>query len=349
MTRFESTNSVSQSRAGLISRVTFALLIFSIQAMTVSRGVLANEFTEVRELTQKKKWSEAAIVLKKMVAENPQSVELLVELSKVLIVSDRREEAVSRLVEAAGKFPKHRAALNRRAKVAASMFLNINLAEQFRLGVHHLTAGEYSAAKSKFEHVYKEDPKNGEILLRLGQNAVMDLDYDTAAEYLERADVALPKDPVISLWLGRALHQKGVVDKALVELKSAYDQKPSDEQVVCWYADALVSAGQAAKAQDVLLQDTRQHTEHLQSILNLVKLRMSQSAKPSTEGLWNSRRDLQVILSRAASGAERVTIARDSLDWDLPTIRIQDVVKDAKTLLEKLSSRLENKEKESGT
>src|SRR5262245_37270554 len=80
---------------GLVALVAAIGLTPSVEAST--------DYHEAQALLSKKKWAEAAIVLRKVMKESSDPTPAAVDLARALIYSGRREEALSILGQAANR------------------------------------------------------------------------------------------------------------------------------------------------------------------------------------------------------------------------------------------------------
>lgn len=247
----------------------------------------------------KRKWAEAAIVLRSILKRSPDFVPGAIELARALVYSGRREEALAVLGQAAARHQgPRRAALIDRAHVIGRLFLTTRAQQVFQEGLNLLETGKYRPARERFEQALEAEPDNVEVLARIGQCLVLEGDNDSAAERLRLAKRLDPFEPEVGLWLGRALHQRGELSQALVELKAAYDGLERSERAALWYADALVASGARRAAVTLLAEDSKAEPFHLAGLLVLARLRVELFRESGTDSLWNARKDLQVALSR---------------------------------------------------
>ncbi len=293
------------------------IVIFAILAASFSAGeVLAEEertepdptpqldlparpdFAEAKQLLAKKKWAEAAIVLRTLTKGNPDYLPAAMDLARALVYSGRREEALGVLTQAVTKQKgTKKTALIRRTNVLSRIFLTEKTFQNYQEGLNLLTHGKASAAREKFEKSLEQEPDNVEILTRIGQSLVLDGDYDSAAERLRVARRLNPHEPEIRLWLGRALHQRGELTEAIEELRLAHQSLETSERAPIWYAEVLLSSAQRKAAIQVLEQDGKENPFHVSGLVALAKMRI-QLFRDGNESLWSARKDLQVAMSR---------------------------------------------------
>ncbi len=260
-----------------------------------------SDYPEARALLAKQKWTEAAIVLRSVLRQDPDYLPASVALARALTFSNRREEALGILNQALARSKgPSRALLIRRAQTVSRLFLTQATLQTFQDGAAFLVNGKYRSAREKFERALKTEPDNVEVLVRLGQALVLDGDFDSAAERLRLAKRLNPYEPEIRLWLGRALHQRGELGDAIEELKLADGEIEGSELAPVWLAEALSTSGQRAAALKALEEDVKIQPYHVQSLLTLARLRAqgTGAGSPASQDLWDARKDLQLALSR---------------------------------------------------
>jgi tetratricopeptide (TPR) repeat protein len=311
---------------------------------------LGSDYQEAQELLSRRKWAEAAVVLRKVLKSAPEFASGALDLAKALVYSGRREEALSVLTEAANRERgQRRAILVRRVRVLSRLFLSNTTFQMFQEGFNLLLARKYGAARDRFERALAQEPDNVEVLTRVGQCLVMDGDYDSAAERLRLARKLSPHEPEVRLWLGRALHQRGELNEAVDELRLAASGLEGSELAPVWLAEALTSAGQRAAALQTLEQDLKAQPYHVLALFTAARLRFQATdgaVTPSAAGaqaLWAVRRDLQLALSRLPrySSAE---LPRFEGELGLDLRDSGGLKKDIDGLLKRVDSRLETEE-----
>jgi predicted Zn-dependent protease len=264
---------------------------------------------DAQSLMNAKKWAEAAIVLRAELAQSPaQRRQISIALSRALIFSGRREEALSVLSQALSRESSAsvRKSLTQKIRIFSQIFLTNTGFQLHQDGVNLMMARKYRAAREKFDKALEQESTNVANLIRVGQCMVLEGDYDSAAERLRLANRLDPYEPEVRLWLGRALHQRGEIAEATDELKAAYDEQPGSEIAAIWYAETLISQGQQAEAIRVLQNDVDQRPDNVGSLVTLARLRLlslgstSDSAltEKQSQTVWQSRRELQLALSR---------------------------------------------------
>ena len=260
----------------------------------------SSDYSEALKLMNQKKWAEAAIVLRSILKAEPGSMTAMLTLSRSLVYSGRREEALGLLSQAVAreKGPRkvsRRVDLMRRIRVMSRLFLTNSTFQIYQEGLNLIDSRKYKLARERFDKALAIEPDNIEILLRSAQCFVLDGEYDSAAERLKLARRLNPYEPEIRLWLGRALHERGEIQPALEDLRVADQELKGSELAPVWLAEALASSSQREFAIRVLLEDIRDYPLHVPSLLTLARMRADDS---DSNALWSTRKDLQVALSR---------------------------------------------------
>jgi tetratricopeptide (TPR) repeat protein len=308
-------------------------------AQTPASPQSAFEYREAQVFLAKKEWADAVISLRKVLRDDPEFSPAAVDLSKALVYSGRREEALSVLSQAANRERgTRRAELIRRAQVSSRTFLTSTTFQLYQEGLSLMIARKYRAAQERLEKGLLQEPDNVELLTRLGQSLVLESDPDSAAERLRLAKKLNPYEPQIRLWLGRALHQRGELGGAIEELKVAYAELGGSELAPVWLADAMTSGSQRLAAIKILEKNTREQPFHLSGLLMLAKLKLM--GTNSSDGLWSVRKDLQITLSRLEE-AGKLPCFEGDLGLDL---RAPEALKaEVEALLKKVDTRIEDR------
>jgi len=259
----------------------------------------AQTLQEAEALSLQKKWADAAVVFRATLRQNPEHTGAALGLARALAFSGRREEALTLLLRFADQTTgDRRTVFIRRAKVLGRVFLTNNTFQLYQDGLNFMQTAKIRAARERFEKALEQEPDNVEILTRLGQTLMAEKDFDSASERLRLATRLGPFEPEIRLWLGHALHQRGELKEALEELRAAHQALPDLEMGVLWLAATLISSGQRAAAIQFLTDSCQRHPGHLLALFQLARLRLQSPDSKSSQALWASRKDLQLILSR---------------------------------------------------
>ncbi|MGZ3687522.1 MAG: tetratricopeptide repeat protein [Bdellovibrionota bacterium] len=262
-----------------------------------------SDFNEGRSLIAKRKWEDAAIVLRSVWKRSPFYSPVALNLATALTYSGRREEALSILAQSAQREKgAQQAAIIRKARVLSLIFINNGTFQIYQDGVNLMFAHKYRAARERFDKALEKEPDNVGILTRVGQAHVLEGDYDSAVERLRLAKRLNPFEPEIRMWLGRTLHQRGELKEAVEELRSAALELSSSELAPVWLAEAQVSLGLKSSAIQVLEEDVKREPLHVRALLTLAHLQIttepsSDSAKDQQQ-LWSARKEVQLALSR---------------------------------------------------
>jgi predicted Zn-dependent protease len=310
----------------------------SLSGATPEAQIYQNsDYYEAKMLLSKRKWNEAAIVLRTVLKRSPDFTPAAVGLADALAYSGRREEAVSILDQMIPKEnAKSRAALIARVRVLSKVFITKETFQSYQDGLNFLFAKKTHLARDKFEKALLIEPDNVEILTRLGQCMVLDGDFDSASERLRLAHKLDPYEPEVSAWLGRALNQRGEASQAIAELQAAQKDNPSSEMGAIWLAEALENAGQKAQGIQTLEENIRAYPSHVAALYELQKMRTAQASTPDRKTLQAVGRDLRLGLSRVSVYPDAFKPASEDLALD-----VRPTAAELKDGIEKLLSKLE--------
>lgn len=312
----------------------------------------AAELLEAKRFVEQKKWAEAVVLFRSLEQKSDLSSttqrNLSLELSRALLYSGRREEALSLLEQWASKEKKgtFREFWIRRIQVMSRVFITNETSQVYQDGVRLLQEGKHRAARERFEKALEREPDNMEILARIGQCFLLDKDDDSAAERLRSALQLNPYEPELRLWLGRALHRRGEITEGIQELKRAYREMKGTEHAVIWYAEALVTLNQRGAAIQVLERDLAQNPFHVGALLALARYRLQGSTKDMA-ALWAARKDLQLASSRLDAYLSSNALAGDS-DFRLDMRTSPDLLREEiRKLFQQIDTRLNPRPKNS--
>jgi tetratricopeptide (TPR) repeat protein len=271
-----------------------------------------SDFQEATALLKRRQWAEAAIALRSVLNREPRLLPAIMDLGDALTQSGRREEALG-MINAAimrEKGPR-RAQLLEKLSVLSRLFLTNATFQLYQDGLNLLRVRKYKPARERFEKALAQEPDNVEILVRLGQDLVLENENVAAAERLKLARKFNPFEPETHLWLGRAFQEQGELADAVQELRLARADLKDSELAPAWYADALFAEGNREAAVEALESDVKAHPLHLSGLFMLVEFRLAdlppedKSAQDSGHGsgeasraLWSVRQDLQLVISR---------------------------------------------------
>jgi tetratricopeptide (TPR) repeat protein len=319
------------------------LLIFVAMTTGTSKAVASTREDlgeESQALLGKKKWAEAAIVLRSLIRKDPRSASANADLAKALFYLGRREEALDILNQAIElNTGRKKDWLVEQSRVFSKTFEKNTTFQTYQDGVDLLSAEKFKPAREKFEQALSVEPFNVEILIRLGQSYLLDGDHDSAAERLKLARRLDPYESEIHLWLGRALQMRGELSDALSELRLASEQLKQSQLAPVWLADAESMAGQNSEAIGLLEQDVKANPMHVTSLIALANYK-TLSTDFDQKVLWSARRDYQNALSRIPDYVQGGQRFESELGVELPRAEkeLQDRVRSS---LQKLESRLE--------
>lgn len=315
-------------------------------------GFANAELQEAQDLMAKKKWAEAAIVLRGALRLAPDSAAVSLDLAKALTFAGKREEALSILTHAASRSRAGRQGeFIRRSRVLSRAFLTNTTFQVYQEGVNLISAKKYRAARERFERALEQEPDNVEILTRIGQCWIQEGDYNNAVEKLKLARKLSPYEWVASLWLGRAMHRRGEVREAVEALRGAYQGLPESELAPVWLAEALVASNQKSAAIQLLEKDIKTKPFHLSVLVTLARLKYGALGRDNgkeAQNLWAVRKDLQVALSRLDRYSS-ADFGRTETDLGLSLRDPEDLKTEIQILLERVESRLKGAAPVAGT
>lgn len=296
----------------------------------------SDDYQAARALMAKKKWAEAAIALRSILKDE-ESPQVVIDLSRALTHSGRREEALGVLSRAAEQARGARkTALTRRVRVLSRTFLTTETFQAHQQGMNSLLGKNYREARERFENALVQESNNVEILLRLGQCHVAESDYDSAAERLRLARRLNPHEMETQLWLGRALFHRGELAGAKEALALAHKSLKDSELAPVWLAEVLFALGQRKEGHKVLEADLSAHPMHLMALVTLAHSRYQTAGPRDTQMLWDARRDLQVAMSRLDTYGTGKVEGELGLDLRDPGAMRQEIT----TLLQKVDARI---------
>ncbi len=293
---YSTDSSLTGVRGSVEAAITIGLLFFCL-----FHGLArAEEDTlEAHLLISKKKWPEAAIVLKSILKKNPENTAITIDLARALFYQGRREEALGILgATLAREKPAQQKILIRQSRVLSRTFLKAESFQIFQDGVNLMVASRFRQARERLEKALTAEPDNVEILTRLGQCVLLDGDPDSAAERLRTARRLNPFEPEISLWLGRALFQRGEQELALKELGLAQQELPGAQTPVLWLSESLAMSPKPQTELEILEKDLNSNPLHLDVSLAIARFHLHFASSNQILGLQEARKDLLVTSSR---------------------------------------------------
>lgn len=117
-----------------------------------------------------------------------------------------------------------------------------------------LSNSDPDIAKSHYQRLIDENPKNIFALNNLAGMYIDEGNFDRAIELAEKALDQRPESAAIQDTLGLALLRQGDLEKALYFLEQAYNTSDYDADVYMNYAEALQRSGKSERAKQVLMQ-----------------------------------------------------------------------------------------------
>jgi thioredoxin-like negative regulator of GroEL len=253
---------------------------------------------EAKKLVERKKWTEAVVVYRALLKNEPNSLPVVGGLSTALTYTGHREEALNLLNQQTSNISEsEKLSVVRRIKVLSKLFLTNETFRIYQEGLNLLLSMKYRNAKERFQKALAEEPDNVEILTRLGQSHMKEEENGIAVSRLSEAKKLNPYEPQVHLWYGRALHMAGKSAEALPELKSAASDLIGSETATVWVAECMYSLGQVNPSIKVLTNDAKTFPLHLQSLILGAKYKF-QMTNSDRQVLWSARKDLQLAMSR---------------------------------------------------
>lgn len=93
-------------------------------------------------------------------------------------------------------------------------------------------AVDYSNQKAAYNDLLAANPNDDLALSGLGQVAMIDSDYPTAVNYLNRAIAIKNDDPYLYMLLGEAYYKMKLTEKAIAAMDQAVTLAPGDQEVL---------------------------------------------------------------------------------------------------------------------
>lgn len=303
---------------------------------------------QAKRLLKKKKWAEAAELLKKIVDTDPEDYSAASDFARALLHDGRRDEALKFLAAMTKRsLGGELAFLVRRIKVISRSFLKNETYQHYQNGVILLEAGKYAPAREQFTKALQLEPNNAEVLLRQGQSLILSRNFAEAHGVLRQASELNPYEPEIRLWLGRVEYRVGELDRAIRNLEYAVENLKRSELAPIWFADVLMAKGLPQAAVQALEKDISQEPFHLLSLLALAEIRFSRGTPKETKALWQARKNLQLGLSRFGNYENARSLSEFESEMGLSPHSLKKVKKDIQTLLEQVNTRIKRGETES--
>jgi predicted Zn-dependent protease len=278
--------------------------------------VLPGRLDEARELMAKRRWGDAAPMLKALLNERPGSVRIALDLSRALMELGQREGAMGALAPLVAMSPgPMRDLVTRRLAVLSEVFRTNDDYQAYQDALNLLVAGKPKEGHERFAKLLKREPAHVRVLLRNAQCLFQSGETAEALDALQTAHKLNPMDAEVNVWLGHALAQSGRVPEGLKLLQDSTASGRDSELAPRWYAEALLTQRQRDRAVEVLTADIDKHPLHLSSLTFLADLRAGDFGTGS-KSLWQARSDLQLALSRFQDyQSERTRPSASEPEW----------------------------------
>ncbi len=298
------------------------------------------EFLSARVALEKRNWPDAIPLLQNVITKFPHYLPAVLRLSHALVYQDRRSEALALLVkEIKVSNGSDYQILKLRLQTLSQAFLTNRTFQLYQDGVNYLQAGKYKSAKDRFEQAAIDETDNCELLVRLGQSAILTDDTKQALTYLKMAKKLNPFHPEIQLWLGRALQLSGANAEAVSEFQLAKAELAHSELTTIWYAQSLVASGQPGQALKTLELDARNNPSHVLSLIESARIRLG-SKNPPLESLRFTRRQLQLANGRLDAYLSQSPINEGELALDFKK-SLPDPASDLQNLIKLAQSKID--------
>ena len=209
------------------------------------------QMRKASNLIDDKKYKDAAMVLKKLLKNNPNNYQVLFNLGDALRISNNQEDAIkyykkaidSIFYESEKYWPIYYAIAVSYDKNNQWIEAEKNLKKALKLSNRHPQVLNYlgyswlkygintDAAAAMILEAYEKEPNDSIILDSLGWVYFKTGDYKNAINYLEKASELDPQNAVITDHLGDAYWQGGRKNEAIFQWKRAIKQKDIEEEL----------------------------------------------------------------------------------------------------------------------
>lgn len=214
------------------------------------------------------RYEESSAAYGRVPTSSPLHITALVRQAENFDLTDRRDEAISRLRNIIVSNPDNIDALgtlgdilryderwNEAADVYSQLISNIDgdRPRDWRFyyvrGITYERSDQWELAEADFLKALELNPEQPYVLNYLGYSWVdRGLNLDEALEMIDRAVARLPRDGYIIDSLGWAYYKLGRVDEAIVELERALKYMPNDPEINDHLGDAYWVAGRQREA-----------------------------------------------------------------------------------------------------
>jgi len=301
------------------------------------------EYQLAQTYIKQEKWPEAVIVLKSLNNHNPKKIKHALLLSESLVYLGRREEALNLLIQVYSKketTKKNKKILVDKIDVLSQVFMTNLTFQSYQDALSKMKDKKFKAALKGFYLMLSKEPKNLQILMRIGQSHFFLKQYSMATELFLEAKALNPHRAEVRLWLGKSLYFKNQFTRALKELKTANKQLKKSELAPVWLSKVLNEQGKLNKAISVLEQDIKKESTHVLSLFELAQLKLQLGQRGSVEKLWESRQALQLALSRFKQYDKNFKRKFYESDLDYITHNPKEIQKKIQLLLKKVDEKV---------
>ncbi|MEN9723025.1 MAG: hypothetical protein RJB38_1011 [Pseudomonadota bacterium] len=197
---------------------------------------------------------EQLLHLKKIWEKDPSSASVAVDLSSLMLLQGRREEACRTLLSSYALTSREadRARLRERVRVISRVFQTGEGARNYHAGLQALTGGDFSAALVRFERVLSEENQVLDALVRKAQIELLRGHVDLATETFRTAYRLNPFEPELRFWLGHLMMSRGERSEGMRELLAAWEGFSPEQKrrphLRAWLSEGLWRSGQSAAA-----------------------------------------------------------------------------------------------------
>ena len=245
------------------------------------------QMKKANNLTSTEKYSEAIVVLKKLLKNNPKNCQVLFNLGDALRISDNQEEAIKYynqaidaiFYESEKYWPVYYALAVSYDKNNEWLKAEQSLEKALQLSNRHPQVLNYlgyswlkndtniDKAVAYIIEAYEKEPNDGVIMDSLGWVYFKTGDYANAIVYLEKASELNPQNAIISDHLGDAYWLGGRKNEAVFQWKQALNQKEEHEELNIKNIKNKIKNG-LNKTQSYSLTDDKiiENLQHINSI-----------------------------------------------------------------------------------
>ncbi|MBU6374809.1 MAG: tetratricopeptide repeat protein [Bdellovibrionales bacterium] len=279
-----------RSCVSVLSPAFFVFLLLTLAALT---GAQATPSTW--GLTEEDR-ERSVILLKRQWSRDPGSADLALDLSSLLLLSGRREEAARTLLATYGQSSKERDRnrLEQKVRVISRAFVTASGAREYQGAVNAILAGNFRSALARLESVLDSEHQVFDALVRKGQVEAILGNWDSAAESLRLAGQLNPFEPELKIWLGHVLISRGEKTEGAQEVFSAWRAGGAEQRDRphwrAWMVDALVASGRSSAARKLLAGLAQQNPAQWNSEtgwLLWALIRLEPSSKPQVRRFLN--------------------------------------------------------------